>query len=47
MMKEAYRDEGMSQATFYRWFFGRQEQVNDENRCGALNCMHTAENIEV
>ncbi|XP_068235595.1 protein GVQW3-like [Palaemon carinicauda] len=48
MLKEAYGDEQMSQASFYRWFnrFSEgNEQVEDEPRSGAPNCARKEENI--
>ena len=49
LLKEAYGDERMSQASFYRWFnrFSEgNEQVKDKPRSGALKIAHKEENIE-
>lgn len=49
MLKEAYGDEQMSQATFYRWFkrFSEgNEEVEDEPRSGAPKSARKEENIE-
>ncbi|XP_045118427.1 protein GVQW3-like [Portunus trituberculatus] len=49
LLKEAYGDERMSQASFYRWFnrFSEgNEQVEDEPRSGAPKSARKEENIE-
>ena len=49
MLKDAYGDEQMSKATFYRWFnrFSKgNEQVEDEPRSGAPKTARKEENIQ-
>lgn len=49
MLKEAYGDEQMSQASFYRWFnrfSDGNEQVEDEPRSGASKCARKEGSIE-
>ncbi|XP_068225648.1 protein GVQW3-like [Palaemon carinicauda] len=49
MLKEAYGDEQMNQASFYRWFnrfFERSEQDEDKLRSGAPKSARKEENIE-
>ena len=49
MLKDAYGDEQMSKATFYRWlkrFYQGYEQVKDEPRSGAPKNARKEENIQ-
>ena len=49
LLKEAYGDEQMSQASFYPWFNRFSEtnkQVEDEPRSGALKSARKEENIQ-
>ena len=49
MLKDAYGDEQISKATFYRWFrrfYKRNEQVEDEPRSGAPKNARKEENIQ-
>ena len=49
MLKEVYKNEQMSQASFYRWFsrfFEKNKQVEDEPRFGAPKSACKEENIQ-
>ena len=49
MLKEAYGDEQMSQASFYRWFnrfSDGNEQVENERRSGAPQTARKKKNIQ-
>ena len=49
LLKEAYGDKQMSQASFYRWFFRfseTNEQVEDEPRFGAPKSASKEESIQ-
>ena len=49
MLKEAYGDKQMSQASFYQWFnrfSDRNEQVEDKHRSGAPTTARKEKHIQ-